>query len=305
MTNKSTKRRNAVIAAVAAAALFMGGSTYALWSSNATITGGRITSGNLSIVGAPLSAWDVSGDRTDQNVPITTLALRDEDGKTVIEPVTLSGAAYEGSDTPAPVTVPKGHFIKDLSTWKMVPGDTVAIAFPFKITLVGDNLVAGLRLWFEEVSGPGREPTTFCDMFTNQDLKPTVDFQVFASNGQAVGGVENLCSATKSRVRADVGFFQASNEGQDDGSWEGGISPESGLPMPIATVGTDGTTTIVLMLYVNFSSSVQNRDFAGTMLVNLAQGVHANLYQIRCDLAEQQDEDGNTLYPSNFSVCQN
>jgi len=307
MNNKSTKaqRRKAIIAGVAAAALFMGGSTYALWSSNATVKGGQIISGNLDIKGAPLSAWDVSGDRTDQKEFIKTLPLIDDDENVVIAPVTLAGAAYDGTGAPVPVTVPKGHLIKTLDTWRMVPGDTVAIAFPFKITLVGDNLVAGLRLWFEEQSGPGAKPTTFCEMFTNRELKPTVDFQVFGTDGQAMGSVSSLCSGDDFNVRADVGFFQARNEGQESGTWEGGVAPGSGDPMPIIPVGIDGTTTIVLMLYINFSADVENQDFTGAKLVDLAQGIHANLYQIRCELTEQVDDDGNPLYPSNFSVCEN
>jgi len=300
MSKKSTKRRNAVIAGVAAAALFMGGSTYALWSSEVTITGGQIRSGNLRIEGAPLSAWDVSGDRTDQTDLIKTLALLDDDNKTVIAPVTL--AATEG-DEETGTTMPYGHPIQSLETWRMVPGDTVAIAFPYKITLVGDNLVARLRLWFETQARPQDAPTSFCD-FTDNQLPPNVDYQVFGADGKAMSEVENLCvNGAAATDFKDVGFFQARNEGQDDGDWEGHISPDSGLPMPIATVGTDGTTTVVLVLYVNFSSDVTGRDFVNVPLASFAQGVHANLSQVRCQVVGQLDKDGNPI-ASNFNdIC--
>jgi len=115
------KARNGVIAAALGAALLMGGGTYALWTTSANLDGGSIQAGEMSInpVGDP-TTYDISADRanlTDTNDPV------------IIEGVTIANS---------------GALVTD--DFRMVPGDTVALAFAYDILLVGDNLKAKLSL---------------------------------------------------------------------------------------------------------------------------------------------------------------
>jgi len=322
MSNQSTKRRKAVIAAVAAAALFMGGSTYALWSANARIQGGEVTAGELSVQAGPLSVWDVSLDRTDhnqadQNGRIITPALVGTDGKTLIKPVTLNGTSYMewppeyGPNPYGPNTsLPYGHLIDRMDTWRMIPGDMVAVAVPAKITLVGDNLVASLAFYLE-----GREdPDTgyyldFCTDLIKSDIHPMVEYQMFNEDGEALAGREVLCSDGHRVGWPTPLLFQARNEGQDDGTWEGGIGPDDAEPMPIATVGEDGTATVVFMVYLNFWEGIGRSDtqYTETMLYDFAEGISVYLQQVRCGLNDSnwKDWEGNPLYPNNFTECPN
>ncbi len=95
-----------LIAGVAGIALLAGGSTFALWSAEATVAGGTITNGDLNVTAAtPLSWVDTSADRTDA-----------------------------------------GHPIININTWRMVPGDTAEGTVAVDVTLIGDNLAAELDL---------------------------------------------------------------------------------------------------------------------------------------------------------------
>ncbi|MCL2490303.1 MAG: alternate-type signal peptide domain-containing protein [Propionibacteriaceae bacterium] len=117
------KARNGVIAAALGAALLMGGGTYALWTTQADLNGGTITAGNMSITAdetTPFLAFDISADRLD----------------TTEDAVEIGGVSVD--KTGAPIT--------DLSTWRMVPGDTVALLFNYDLLLEGDNLQATLSL---------------------------------------------------------------------------------------------------------------------------------------------------------------
>jgi len=116
----NNNRRNGVIAAALGAALLMGGGTYALWSSSAELGGGNIQSGKMTITAGETAAFDISPDRLD----------------TTAVSVAAEGVAVPGT-TGAPI---------DLETWRMVPGDTVALLFGYDIELSGANLVAHLTL---------------------------------------------------------------------------------------------------------------------------------------------------------------
>jgi len=119
-SNNNQNRRNGIIAAALGAALLLGGGTYALWTSAADLAVGDIRSGQMSITAGEAAAFDISPDRLDKTA----------------DPVTAEGVTVPGT-TGAPI---------DLETWRMVPGDTVALLFGYDIVLSGANLVAHLTL---------------------------------------------------------------------------------------------------------------------------------------------------------------
>jgi len=126
-TEDRKSRRGLLWIAGAMAAALMGGSTFALWSSNATFSGGTITAGDLNVaLSAPVSFYDVSADRTDAT-------------ETVL--------GTDGSQ--------KGHVIDAIADWRIVPGDKVAAAFSSDVTLSGDNLVAKLSITGLSAIGTG------------------------------------------------------------------------------------------------------------------------------------------------------
>jgi alternate signal-mediated exported protein len=97
-------RTKGVIAGIAGLALLTGGTTFALWSDSATVTGGTITNGNLDVAAIGTLNWvDTSADRADA-----------------------------------------GHAITNLGTWRMVPGDVITGTQGLGVALEGDNLVANL-----------------------------------------------------------------------------------------------------------------------------------------------------------------
>jgi len=266
MTQQPAKRRNAAIAAVTGAILLVGGSTYALWSASDGLAGGSITAGNLDIAALATNAWDVSSDRSDGTDPVVTAETAElaEDGIT-LEDMT-------------------GHLIDDLANWRMVPGDTVALTFPYEVTLLGDNLVASLTM-------PGVPSLVSASDFGGgskvvSDL--TYEYQMFDATGASLGDRAPL--GTSDFISS---YYQASNEGQS-----GGVVDGDGTVIPIIDVdATNGNSAVVVfVLYVTFDSASadQGQEDTGSVLT-LASSVTATLTQVRCtpDTAE-----------SNFPVCQ-
>ncbi len=99
--NNKTK---GVIAGIAGLALLGGGTTFALWSDSATLTGATITNGNLDVTATGTMAWaDVSSDTVG-----------------------------------APVSIPI------IADWQMVPGDALEGSQSLTVEVEGDNLVANL-----------------------------------------------------------------------------------------------------------------------------------------------------------------
>jgi len=250
MTNTSTKRRNAVIAAVAGAALLLGGSTYALWQQSATMSGGTITSGQLAISGEVAQPWDISPDRTD----IADLG------------VTVGGVTLDGLS---------GHKIDSLDPaegWKMVPGDKVALAFPYTITLVGDNLVAALTIDGDLTNLVKASDEIVINAVENLTKAPVaLTYQLFDDEGQAMTGEEPVSNDGPIFVK----YFQDSGNGQEQGKLE---------PSNIIPVNDNGTLSVTFVLYVYF-----DKDATGDMsksIIELSQSsvdtVKATLQQVRC-----------------------
>ena len=280
MTNKSTKRRNAVIAAIAGAALLLGGSTYALWSATANMNGGTIQSGNLAIVAGDSNAWDVSQDRSDSQ------------GNSYVKTAETGPVAQQ---TIKFNTVKPGHAIEDLEKWTMVPGDTVALTFPYEITLDGDNLVAKLSLKIgDDVKKalkeiiPGSDNVPYLSMSYELAIPQKGEQAPGALPGGRAITLGELTSGTDTII--DLSYFQAANQldGQEDGS----------IPM------VDGSNVYVLVVYITFSDQTPGQDktsakLAGASLLSLVTGnLTATLEQVRCTGA---DTEGDSL--SNFPVC--
>ena len=261
MTNKSTKRRNAVIAAVAGAALLVGGSTYALWQASVPLQGGSITSGNLALEAGDSTQWDVSVDRLDQKAKITTAETAPQ-GVTPISTITLDEL---------------GHAIEDLENWTMVPGDTVALTFPYRITLEGDNLVAQLGIDIDPTSQLWANlDAKFKDPNDEQNFLSyiTVNYKLLRADGSLVN------QGAISEASTLMSYFQAAN--QLDGSLEDPTLDEANQAIPVI----DGTEEFVLILYVNFNYETPNVDMVNTTLVDLTDGMKATLQQVRCNPPE-------------------
>ncbi|MDR0284601.1 MAG: SipW-dependent-type signal peptide-containing protein [Propionibacteriaceae bacterium] len=274
MTDKSTKRRNAVIAGVAGAALLLGGSTYALWSASDSIAGGSITAGNLDIKAELSNAWDVTSDRAgeygDQLATISTSGIAASDGTTPMTKVALDN------------TVIKGHAITP-ATWRMSPGDTVALTFPYLITLAGDNLVAALSL-------PGTDDLVVNSGFTAGTPSGLVfEYQLFNEKGAKLTDRQALGAAAP-----DVAYLQANSNGQKDGL-DDAAAAVAGDPPTIPVIDLAQTANnsgvITYVLYVTFDSQSEGQGQKDVNAVlTLSDKVKATLTQVRCN------PDGDTLF---------
>jgi len=113
----NNKKRNGIIAAVLGAALLMGGSTFALWSVTANLGVGNLSTGQMAITpDGSYKAYDISEDNTG-NAEVF--------------------AGQTGLDITA-----------DFATFKMVPGDKIALVYDYTVILEGDNLKADLYFDF-------------------------------------------------------------------------------------------------------------------------------------------------------------
>lgn len=103
------KTTQGFLAGAAGLGLLLGGSTFALWSDSANLDQQSISSGNLEVKVNSTNWRDMSPDRTDN----------------------LWG---------------KGHKIKDLKKFKIIPGDKIQGEFELDLALEGENMVAQLKM---------------------------------------------------------------------------------------------------------------------------------------------------------------
>ncbi|MCL1898043.1 MAG: alternate-type signal peptide domain-containing protein [Micrococcales bacterium] len=116
-----SRRRKGIIAGVAGAALLLSGGTFALWQTSATIDGGTVTAGNMTLTAGATADWyDVSPDR-DFAAAVTIV----EDGDS--DPL-LEGEAI------------------NISSFLVSPEDVLAAVFDVEVGMEGDNLVGALSL---------------------------------------------------------------------------------------------------------------------------------------------------------------
>ncbi|MCI2956789.1 alternate-type signal peptide domain-containing protein [Agromyces atrinae] len=115
------KRTVGIVAGVLGVSLLAGGTTLALWSDQAELDGGEITTGNLLIEANGTPEWyDFS--------PATTTGWLAADG--VFTPTPTAGAGT--------VVFP--------NEFGLVPGDLVEYAQTFNLTATGDNIVANVSI---------------------------------------------------------------------------------------------------------------------------------------------------------------
>jgi alternate signal-mediated exported protein len=215
------RRRNMVPAFVVAGALGLaaaaGGGTWALWSASDTSDGGTITAGDLNIQADQTLAYDVSPDRLDTS-------------------------AVPGTDL-------TGHAIDDLATYRVVPGDEVALVTQADVTLDGDNLVASLAIELGDAA---------------KALTGNLTVQLYDDTGQPATAPQTLPTGTKSAIT----YLSAPMTGQDAGASD-------------ATTGVieldDTTQTFTVVVTNTFDASVDQRtqvtlaDVMGQLELSLEQ----------------------------------
>jgi len=187
MRSNNQNRRNGIIAAALGAALLMGGGTYALWTSAADLAGGNIQSGQMTITAGDTAAFDISPDRLDKTA----------------DPVTAEGVTVPDT-TGAPI---------DLETWRMVPGDTVALLFGYDIQLSGANLVAHLALDGIDVANGFENLELTCALYDGDGevLLPTGPLPTGDTPLKVLGG-----SDSGTVVLVIYATFDTGTTGQDD-----------------------------------------------------------------------------------------
>ena len=232
------KRVTAILAVAAGAALLVGGSTYALWSANSTMDGGTITSGDLNLVAGTVSSYDVSFDRSDGTVGTvysvgtgdTEVPLTFNEGQADVVPL---NAGDDGTLT--------GHPIDSLDDWLIVPGDTVAVVFPYTVTLKGDNMVAQLAL---DTSGLRQ---------INGGM--SYYYAIFDAEGNQIGTTQKIGGGNY-----PVALFQANGDGQTLGL-DDYYTDSDGNSVLVPTVGTDGTVDVTLVVLGYFDENTSDRDY--------------------------------------------
>ncbi|MDR1833414.1 MAG: hypothetical protein LBQ92_01995 [Propionibacteriaceae bacterium] len=245
MSNSKNKVKGLVVG-LAGAALLLGGSTYALWSADGTVSGSAgITAGDLVLTAASSTGiYDTSTDRldsTDNGVDLSTLA-------TCLPADTYKGHATSGG-------------------WNMVPGDSVVQAYPFKAALKGDNLVAKMTADFGTVS----TSSTFSTAVSGY-LKVYIDGVEYSSTD-----IQNIASGTTT-----LGFFQAptSSGGTDDGDLPKLPDSASDYNMCVALVFTwDGDSTG--QAANKDTGLVKGTTDVNQDIIKLASGLNVSLVQSR------------------------
>jgi len=232
------RRRGALpwIAGGAVIALLASGGTFALWRASADFTGGQVIAGDLDVSGCSDLVWyDISPDRTDKTVNLSTVLPGIDFTKSALLATSGTGSIYAKALSAAPgysATYPSayttylnagtvwGHLIDNPATWRMVPGDTVIATCggsdPALITLEGDNLVAALEL----VDSTG--------------VAVAIDFQ--GHNG-VVGGAETFIQKTMYPTSGALGYYGAPNAGQLQGT-----PVETGVALELKAYQADGVT---------------------------------------------------------------
>lgn len=145
--NNKTK---GTIAGAAAIALLAGGTTFALWSDDAPVDGGIITSGNLEVATTGTTWVDLSTDRTDKGHSINLAAFKIVPGDTIQGTFGIDGA-LEGDNLVANLGLTlagaaEGDLLADAKgvtvTYSLVNTDGSAVAGATDIALGTEATVA-------------------------------------------------------------------------------------------------------------------------------------------------------------------
>jgi len=214
MRINNTKRRNGIIAAALGAALLMGGGTFALWSDSATVSGGAIHTGDLAITGTAGEIYDLSGEDLTSATAATIIGLVTDESTDPVD----------------------GTFLAS-------PGDVLAVAFTYGITLKGDNLRADLVLDLSSLEAAG----TFTDDYWD------FSYAIYSDKGEGVTGTGPLAL-------------------DDSNKWEDLSDASDG-----ATV-----TFVLLVTFLPYPEGVDVPDvYDPGVLVDLAGDVTMTLTQVR------------------------
>jgi alternate signal-mediated exported protein len=241
MTTTRSRRVKGLIAGAAGAALLLGGTTFALWSDSDQFPGAAaITAGDLDItVGAPsVYDWSTNGE-------------------------TWNGGTRgdQGDDLSGWVAgVPAGafanvHRIADPSTYRQVPADRNVVAYPFTVTLVGDNLVADLRI----PATAGFNVTAAGVPAKYQGLK-AIEIHAYVDGQEATLAKSTytwteLIAAEAAAAPIPIATLQAPNTGQDDGTTDPGI-----------TTLSSGTVNGVITVVINIPNYTERDSVTETIL---------------------------------------
>jgi alternate signal-mediated exported protein len=194
-----SRRRKGILAGVAGAALLLSGSTFALWQAQDDVAGADITAGDLNLEKAKAAAdwYDVSEDRTHSG--------------------TVTGLSSVSGDA-----------IADITTYRIVPGDTLAAAFEFDMTLEGDNLVAALTA----APGSAINLTAWTEL--------AVQAEVFVDGVSA--GTVDLTDTTEQ----SIGYFTPQGSNQDG---QAGVTALSGT-----------SDSVIVLVTAKFDEDTADRD---------------------------------------------
>ena len=255
------KRAVAVLAVAAGAALLIGGSTYALWSQTADMNGGTITSGDLRLVAGEVSSFDVSADRADSS---TT----EETDRSVLDassnPLTFNqgeAAKVENLNGGADEATLTGHVIDEPGDWLIVPGDTLAVLYPYTVTLKGDNLVAELTI---DTTG-----------LVQDNVRMAYSYAVFDAEGKQIGTTRQLGSDPE----LSVALFQANQAGQGAGILDKHTESDEVIPVIDIDDEKGQTGVITLVVFGHFDEATPDREMVTT--TDDWRGLTATLTQVR------------------------
>jgi alternate signal-mediated exported protein len=203
-SHRREQRRNGIIAGVVGVALLFSGTTFALWSESGSYTNnGDIQSGNLSLTkNGSIAFYDVSADRKNPDSGDTLKA---------------TGKA--------------GHVITNLANYRIVPGDQIAVVYPFTAGLKGGNLVAQLKADF---SGGASGPNSFTAENGKDVIEMTYGIVVADTLTTNTGTVDRTSTTT-----ANLGYVASAD------------SDEKAASQPIAVFPTD-SVNMKVVFYVTF-----------------------------------------------------
>jgi predicted ribosomally synthesized peptide with SipW-like signal peptide len=203
------QRVKGLIAGACGAALLLAGGTWALWYDSDSVTGAKVTAGNLELEAAGgLGVYDISNftgtrkgpysggftgpspggsyrdDQTDDLTDLYPCLPEDADG--------LPSSVYYRTSFEGVL----GHSIASLDEWRAVPGDTVALVYPYAVALEGDNLVADLKL-----------TTTGDTAFLTDAFDANLSIQAFQVRGGKVEQVFSFGSAETRKLLGKAGEY--------------------------------------------------------------------------------------------------
>ena len=272
MEEQKNRRKGvtAIAAVVAGVVLLAGGSTYALWSDSDDVRGGTITAGDLDLKAFEAFSFDVSADRADSDSTVINGAEL---------PLTFAeDQAGEVTNLKVVDDQLTGHSIGKLATWLIVPGDTVAVLFPYTVTLRGDNLVAELTI----------DSTEMVAARENTDM--VYHYAIFGTDGQQIGTTNPLESAASLRVA----LFQANQAGQGHGRPDRYVDPNGNtVDVPVIDVANDndGTADIILVVFGHFTDTGQTQARNNATAADALGTVTATLTQVRSGTDNFSTED--------------